>query len=172
MIYAVEMGSAAMIHIPSFIKTGSGIQKLMGGRIQRQPGNRVSLLKERRIKKRGPFLRTYEVPRSITCWEGGYPNDFRHFLPSSETCRRCNLRDTTFFHSTTQMLFLFLTLRYAHRQFTIQQRHSVLQRSDVYAYCLSIPYSLSPSTQPDIYCATVFHSIELLNSSMQQMYMT
>jgi hypothetical protein len=28
---AVEMGSGAMIHIPNFIKTGSGIQKLMGG---------------------------------------------------------------------------------------------------------------------------------------------
>jgi hypothetical protein len=31
MKYAVEMGSVAMIYIPSFIKTGSGIQKLMGG---------------------------------------------------------------------------------------------------------------------------------------------
>jgi hypothetical protein len=30
MKYAVEMGSGAMIYIPSFIKTGSGIQKLMG----------------------------------------------------------------------------------------------------------------------------------------------
>jgi hypothetical protein len=27
----VEMGSGAMIYIPSFIKTGSGIQKLIGG---------------------------------------------------------------------------------------------------------------------------------------------
>jgi hypothetical protein len=31
MKYAVEIGSGAMIYIPSFIKTGSGIQKLMGG---------------------------------------------------------------------------------------------------------------------------------------------
>jgi hypothetical protein len=31
MKYAVEMGSGAMICTPSFIKTGSGIQKLMGG---------------------------------------------------------------------------------------------------------------------------------------------
>jgi hypothetical protein len=31
MNYAVEMGSDAMIYIPSFIKTGSGIQKLIGG---------------------------------------------------------------------------------------------------------------------------------------------
>jgi hypothetical protein len=31
MKYAFEMGSGAMMHIPSFIKTGSGIQKLMEG---------------------------------------------------------------------------------------------------------------------------------------------
>jgi hypothetical protein len=34
MKYAVETGSGAMIHIPSFFKIGSGIQRLMGrGRI-------------------------------------------------------------------------------------------------------------------------------------------
>jgi hypothetical protein len=31
MKYTVEMGSGAMIYILSFIKIGSGIQKLMGG---------------------------------------------------------------------------------------------------------------------------------------------
>jgi hypothetical protein len=31
MKYAAEMGSSAMIYIPSFIKIGSGIQKLRGG---------------------------------------------------------------------------------------------------------------------------------------------
>jgi hypothetical protein len=31
MKYAVEMGSAAMIYTPSFIKTGSSIQKLKWG---------------------------------------------------------------------------------------------------------------------------------------------
>jgi hypothetical protein len=31
MKYAVEIGSGAMIYTPSFIKIGSGIQKLMGG---------------------------------------------------------------------------------------------------------------------------------------------
>jgi hypothetical protein len=31
MKYAVEMGSGAMIHIPSLIETGSGIQNLYGG---------------------------------------------------------------------------------------------------------------------------------------------
>jgi hypothetical protein len=30
MRYGVEMGSGAMIYIPSFIKIGSGIQKLIG----------------------------------------------------------------------------------------------------------------------------------------------
>jgi hypothetical protein len=30
MKYAVEMGSGAMIYIPSFIKIGSAIRKLMG----------------------------------------------------------------------------------------------------------------------------------------------
>jgi hypothetical protein len=37
--YAVEIGSGAMIYIPSFIKIGPGIQKLMGwggGGIQRE----------------------------------------------------------------------------------------------------------------------------------------
>jgi hypothetical protein len=31
MEYAVEMGSGAMIYIPSFVKIGSAIQKLTGG---------------------------------------------------------------------------------------------------------------------------------------------
>jgi hypothetical protein len=31
MKYAVEMGSGTMIYIPSFIKIGSGIQKLIRG---------------------------------------------------------------------------------------------------------------------------------------------
>jgi hypothetical protein len=31
MKYAVEMGSGAMIYIPSVIKIGSGIQKSIGG---------------------------------------------------------------------------------------------------------------------------------------------
>jgi hypothetical protein len=36
MKYAVEMGSGAMIYIPSFIKIGSGFQKLTRG-IHRDP---------------------------------------------------------------------------------------------------------------------------------------
>jgi hypothetical protein len=31
MKYVVEMGSGVIIYIPSFIKIGSGIQKLVGG---------------------------------------------------------------------------------------------------------------------------------------------
>jgi hypothetical protein len=31
MKYAIEMGSGAMIHIPSLINIGSGIKKLIGG---------------------------------------------------------------------------------------------------------------------------------------------
>jgi hypothetical protein len=34
MKYAVAMGSGAVIYIPSFIKIGSGIQKLIRGDIQ------------------------------------------------------------------------------------------------------------------------------------------
>jgi hypothetical protein len=37
MKYAAEMGPVAMIYIPSFIKIGSGIQKLLRG-IQKQDG--------------------------------------------------------------------------------------------------------------------------------------
>jgi hypothetical protein len=43
MKYAVEMGSVAMIYISSFIKIGSGIQKLIGV-IHRQHGDIISLI--------------------------------------------------------------------------------------------------------------------------------
>jgi hypothetical protein len=42
MKYAVEMGSGAMVYIPSFIKIGSGIQEFIGGK-HRQRGDRISL---------------------------------------------------------------------------------------------------------------------------------
>jgi hypothetical protein len=44
--YAVEMGSGAMIYIPSFIKFGSGVQKLMGGGgyTDTQDGDRIRLV--------------------------------------------------------------------------------------------------------------------------------
>jgi hypothetical protein len=53
---AVEIGSGAMICIPSLIKIGSGIEKLNGGaQTHRQHGDRISLLlffqnKESRLK--------------------------------------------------------------------------------------------------------------------------
>jgi hypothetical protein len=49
MKYAVETGSGAMIHIPSLIKIGSGIQKLIEGtHIQKEDS--ISLLWESRLK--------------------------------------------------------------------------------------------------------------------------
>jgi hypothetical protein len=56
MKYAVEMGSGAMIYILSFIKIGSGIQKLMGGRdsqTHRQHGDLISQLLFLLIRKVG-----------------------------------------------------------------------------------------------------------------------
>jgi hypothetical protein len=60
MRHAVEMGSGAMVYIPSIIKIGSGIQKLIRGiQRHRQHGDLISLLsffqnKEIRLKiKRG-----------------------------------------------------------------------------------------------------------------------
>jgi hypothetical protein len=41
MKYAVEMGSGAMIYIPSFINIVSAIQKLLGGYAYRQYGDLV-----------------------------------------------------------------------------------------------------------------------------------
>jgi hypothetical protein len=46
MKYAVEMGSGTVIYIPSFIKIGAGIQKLMGegnSRTQRQYGELINV---------------------------------------------------------------------------------------------------------------------------------
>jgi hypothetical protein len=51
MKYAVEMGSGAMIYIPSFIKIGSGIHNLIGGIYRQTYADRISLisLKENRL---------------------------------------------------------------------------------------------------------------------------
>jgi hypothetical protein len=58
MEYAVEMGSSAIIYIPSFRKIGSGTQKVDRGDTQtyREHGDRISLLlffqsKENRLIK-------------------------------------------------------------------------------------------------------------------------
>jgi hypothetical protein len=55
MKYTMEMGSGAVIYIPSFIKIGSGIQKLIRGDIQthRQHGDRKSQLWFFKIRKAG-----------------------------------------------------------------------------------------------------------------------
>jgi hypothetical protein len=51
MKYAVEMGSGVTISISSFIKTGSGIQKLIWGiQTHRQEGGRISLLQESTLR--------------------------------------------------------------------------------------------------------------------------
>jgi hypothetical protein len=57
MKYAIEMGSGAMIHIPTFIKISSGIQKVIGRdtKTHRQHCDFISLLsffqnKESRLK--------------------------------------------------------------------------------------------------------------------------
>jgi hypothetical protein len=57
MNYAVEMDSGAMIYIPSFIKIGSGIRKLIrrDSKTHRPHGDLISLLllfqnKERKLK--------------------------------------------------------------------------------------------------------------------------
>jgi hypothetical protein len=46
MKYAVEMGSGAMIYIPSFIKIGTGIQNLIrrDTQVHKQQGDLISLL--------------------------------------------------------------------------------------------------------------------------------
>jgi hypothetical protein len=57
MKYAVETGSGAMIYIPSFVKIGSGIQKLeRPGGINRQHGDRISLLYFSSIHGKASFI--------------------------------------------------------------------------------------------------------------------
>jgi hypothetical protein len=52
--WAVEMGSGAVIYVPSFIKIGSGVQKLIGGihrHTHRQQRDLISLLYFLKIRK-------------------------------------------------------------------------------------------------------------------------
>jgi hypothetical protein len=53
MKYSVEIGSGAIIYIPSFIKIGSGIQHVRAGGIYRQHGDGMSLLSFFKIRKLG-----------------------------------------------------------------------------------------------------------------------
>jgi hypothetical protein len=51
--YTVEMSSGAMIHVPSFIKFGSGIQKLIWGYADRQQGNLTAYFYFFKVRKVG-----------------------------------------------------------------------------------------------------------------------
>jgi hypothetical protein len=51
MKYSVEIGSNAMIYIPSFINIGSGIRKSIRGGIHRQHGDLISILSFFEIRK-------------------------------------------------------------------------------------------------------------------------
>jgi hypothetical protein len=54
MKYAVEMGSSTMIYIPTLMKIGSGIQRLIGGIHRQQDDLRLRLFfqnKESRLKR-------------------------------------------------------------------------------------------------------------------------
>jgi hypothetical protein len=56
MEYAVELGSGAMLHMPDFIKIGSGIQKLIGvdTPTHRQDGDRIRLFSY--FQNKGKFI--------------------------------------------------------------------------------------------------------------------
>jgi hypothetical protein len=100
MKYAVEMGSDAMIYIPSFIKTGSGIQKLIRGDTQthRQHGDLISQLSFLQNNNSGlkmggvnvlaqvTELRTYTWRVLVSNFVGdtGYDENFRGF-PSRQS---------------------------------------------------------------------------------------
>jgi hypothetical protein len=66
MMYAVEMGSGAMIYIPSFIKIGPGIQNLVEENTQshRQEEDRISLLCTILVK----LLRSFTFVMQIIRW--------------------------------------------------------------------------------------------------------
>jgi hypothetical protein len=68
MKYAVKMGSGAMIYIPSFIKTGSGIKKLIRGDTQahRQHDDLISLLPFFQNNESRPTTHESEIGGSFT----------------------------------------------------------------------------------------------------------
>jgi hypothetical protein len=74
MKYAAEMGSGAMIHIPSCIKVGSGTQKLMGGfrdtLIHRQHEDRILLPTKTRL-----FITWFSETSTVCFSEMLYPTD-------------------------------------------------------------------------------------------------
>jgi hypothetical protein len=63
MVYKLrrEMGSCAMIYVPSFINIGSGIQKFMGGRYRkRQQDDLISLILL--LQNKQSMLKTIVLP--------------------------------------------------------------------------------------------------------------
>jgi hypothetical protein len=46
MKHAIEIGSGAMMYVPSFVKTGSGIQKLFGQDTHTEDGDHISLIRK------------------------------------------------------------------------------------------------------------------------------
>jgi hypothetical protein len=80
------MGSGAVIYVPSFIKIGSGVQKVIGG-IHRQQGDLISLLlfflnKESRLRNKIEFI--YSL--NLQVYEfGEYPNG-SEYAPNSVCC--------------------------------------------------------------------------------------
>jgi hypothetical protein len=72
MKYAVEIGSGAMMYVPSFIKTGSGIQKLMGRihiQTHRQHGDLISLLLFSQNRGNRLKIRNISMKRKMFCPE-------------------------------------------------------------------------------------------------------
>jgi hypothetical protein len=73
MSYAIETGSTVMIYMTSFIKIGSGLQKLIGRKAQthREQGDLISILlflqnKESRLKT-FMYLSSLKNIKSILC---------------------------------------------------------------------------------------------------------
>jgi hypothetical protein len=103
--YAVEMGSGALIQIPSFIKTDSGIEKLNVGDTQahKHDGDPLSLLlffqnKESRLKK---FKICGKSVHGIEYFSSHYARDTLNILAEIhvDPCARCPLFISDFNHN-------------------------------------------------------------------------
>jgi hypothetical protein len=69
MKYAAEMGSGAMIYIPSFINISSAIQRLIG-ELRRQHRDRISLLTFFQNKKSSIKKKSSELPPDLAVLHG------------------------------------------------------------------------------------------------------
>jgi hypothetical protein len=67
MKYTIKMGSGAMTYIPSFVRIGSAIQKLIGGiNRHRKHGECISLLSFFLLNKESMLKRIYIV-QTVSC---------------------------------------------------------------------------------------------------------